>query len=64
MILMTIRQADEECHPQASGHGSCPSEAHSGGWEGLGEDGQEPMLRGMSGFSSLGKIRVLTIQLV
>ncbi len=22
--------------------GSCPSEAHSGGWEGLGEDGWEP----------------------
>jgi hypothetical protein len=24
--------------------GSCPSEAHGGGWEGLGKDGQEPML--------------------
>jgi hypothetical protein len=24
--------------------GSCPSEAHSGGWEGLGEEGWEPTL--------------------
>jgi len=28
---------------QRSG-GSCPSEAHCGGWEGLGEDGWEPTL--------------------
>jgi hypothetical protein len=36
--------------PERSG-GSCPSEAHSGGWEGLGKDGQEPMMRGYRGFS-------------
>ncbi len=26
------------------GDGSSPSEAHGGGWEGLGKDGEEPAL--------------------
>ncbi|MDH4220868.1 MAG: hypothetical protein OEZ52_13675 [Candidatus Aminicenantes bacterium] len=38
-VLMEISNLIEKC-----GAGSPPSEAHCGGWEGLGKDGGEPVL--------------------